>query len=173
MKSCGKSGFPSFSVTRTKTRYFPSGDQRGDESRIPFVNWCVSPVVGETVQMEVLYPSFFSFTVILTNATREPSGDICGSLTQTKPNKSFSVMLRFCARAGMAQTTMVIRRKVRRRRMRFPFGIEFLVSHCNKAEHPQITQISQNQEQRRQSGAGWDEKRVKDPFFLLLPAAPA
>src|SRR5712691_10890086 len=74
MKSCGTSGRPSFSVTRTKTRNFPSGDQRGDESLGPAVSWCDSPVAGDTVQMAVLYPSFFSFTVTRTNATREPSG---------------------------------------------------------------------------------------------------
>src|SRR5438270_7141209 len=35
MQSWGGSGLPSFSVDRVKTRYFPSGDQRGDESCSP------------------------------------------------------------------------------------------------------------------------------------------
>src|ERR1700730_6974514 len=30
--NCGGSGLPSFSVARKKSTYFPSGDQRGDES---------------------------------------------------------------------------------------------------------------------------------------------
>src|SRR5256714_6886875 len=55
MQSCGGSGLPSFSVARVKTRYFPSGDQRGVESRSPVVNRCGSslPLV-DTIQIEVL-----------------------------------------------------------------------------------------------------------------------
>src|SRR6476646_4360219 len=55
MQSCGGSGFPSFSVERLKTRYFPSGDQRGEESRSPVVRRCGAslPEVG-TIQIEVL-----------------------------------------------------------------------------------------------------------------------
>src|SRR6476646_3113601 len=54
-QSCGGSGLPSFSVERVKARYFPSGDQRGEESRSPFVRrWAGSvPEVG-TIQIEVL-----------------------------------------------------------------------------------------------------------------------
>src|SRR5258705_10342294 len=87
--------------------------------------------------MEVLYPSFFSFTTTLTNATRDPSGEIWGSLTQTKLNKSFSVILRLCAKTGQAQHTMVIRRKSRRRLMRFPFGTDFWrrIVTRKKSEH--------------------------------------
>jgi hypothetical protein len=55
MQSCGGSGFPSFSVERVKTRNFPSGDQRGVESRSPVVNRCgaSAPEAG-TIQIEVL-----------------------------------------------------------------------------------------------------------------------
>jgi hypothetical protein len=59
--------------------------------------------------MEVLYPSFFSFTVTRTNATRVASGDICGSPIQTKPNRSFSVMFRFAGAAGA--TEIIVRQK--------------------------------------------------------------
>src|ERR1041384_1507211 len=38
IKSWGGSGRPSFSGERTKQMYFPSGDQRGDESLGPAVN---------------------------------------------------------------------------------------------------------------------------------------
>src|SRR5467141_3320254 len=54
MKSWGTSGRPSFSGTRTKQRYFPSGDQRGEESLGPAVSCRVSPVAGETLQIAVL-----------------------------------------------------------------------------------------------------------------------
>src|SRR2546421_8961270 len=40
MQSWGGSGLLSFSVDRVKTRYFPSGDQRGDESCSPVVRRC-------------------------------------------------------------------------------------------------------------------------------------
>src|SRR5437868_4175368 len=54
IKSCGESGRPSFSVTRTNARYLPSGDQRGVVSRVPLVRRCGSSVpVVETDQMEV------------------------------------------------------------------------------------------------------------------------
>src|SRR5712692_10564531 len=55
--------------------------------------------------MEVLYPSFLSFTVTRTNATRDPSGDTCGSPIQTKSQRSFSVILRFWAKAGARLAT--------------------------------------------------------------------
>src|SRR6202022_2675539 len=45
--------------------------------------------------------SFFSFTVTRTNATRDPSGETCGSPIQTKSQRSFSVILRFCAKATL------------------------------------------------------------------------
>src|SRR5579864_6721149 len=47
------------------------------------------------IQIDVSYPSFFSFTLTRTKATRVPSGEICGSATQMKSNRSFSVMNRF------------------------------------------------------------------------------
>src|SRR5258708_38805598 len=70
--------------------------------------------------MAVLYPSFFSFTVTRTNATREPSGEICVSPAQTKLNKSFSVTFRFCAKAGTTHRAMVTNRSNKRDLMRFP-----------------------------------------------------
>src|SRR3989442_8171483 len=95
------------------TRYLPSGDQRGDESRVPLVNCLVSPFSVETSQIEVLYPSLFSFTVTFTKATREPSGATCGSAIQLKLNRSLSVMFRFCARPGVATNTVVSRKTQR------------------------------------------------------------
>src|SRR5450755_2918934 len=52
--NCGGSGLPSFSVARTKSRYLPSGDQRGAPSCLPVVNWrgWSPPEIG-TVQIEV------------------------------------------------------------------------------------------------------------------------
>src|SRR6185369_6756151 len=117
MNNCGGSMRPLTSGARTKARYFPSGDQRGVESRGPLVNWRVSPLAVVTVQIAVLYPSFLSLTVTRTNATREPSGETCGSPIQTKLNRSFSVILRFCARAGAPRKTTMIRRSETRKRM--------------------------------------------------------
>src|SRR6266850_5627514 len=71
--------------------------------------------------MEVLYPSFLSLTVTRTYATREPSGEICGSPTQLKLKRSFSVMLRFCANAGAAQEAMAMKRAKTIDRIEFPF----------------------------------------------------
>src|SRR5258706_4445543 len=73
--------------------------------------------------MAVLYPSFLSFTVTHTNATREPSGEICVSPAETKLNKSFSVMFRFWAKAGTASRAMEIKINKRRDRIEFPFRI--------------------------------------------------
>src|SRR6185312_9265255 len=70
-----------------------------------------------------LYPSFFSLTVTRTNATREPSGDTCGSPIQTKLKRSFSVMLRFCAHAGAARDTTMIRKRETRKRMSCSFQV--------------------------------------------------
>src|SRR6266478_9965529 len=72
--------------------------------------------------MAVLYPSFFSFTVTRTNATREPSGEICVSPAQTKLNKSFSVMFRFCAKTGPAHSAIMITTSKRRVRIDFLSG---------------------------------------------------
>ena len=38
MHNCGGSGLPSFSVARTKSKNFPSFDQRGEPSCLPPVN---------------------------------------------------------------------------------------------------------------------------------------
>src|SRR5947209_5557195 len=85
--------------------YFPSGDQRGDESRGPAVNCFVAPSAVETSQIAVLQPSFFSLTVTFTNATRAPSGATCGSAIQLKLNRSFSVTFLFCVNADGAKTS--------------------------------------------------------------------
>src|SRR6185503_19444181 len=123
MNNCGGSTRPLTSGARTNARYFPSGDQRGCESRGPFVSWRVSPLAVVTVQIAVLYPSFLSLTVTRTNTTREPSGETCGSPIQTKLKRSFSVMFRFWASAGAAKkTTMIRSRETRRRILEFPFG---------------------------------------------------
>src|ERR1700741_2544486 len=98
-------------------RNCPSGDQRGVASRGPFVSCRVSPLAVETVQIAVLYPSFLSLTVTRTKATREPSGDTCGSPIQTKLKRSFSVILRFCASAGAARDTTMSRKTETRKRM--------------------------------------------------------
>ena len=62
---------------------------------------CSSPRVL-TLQIAVSYPVFFSSTVTFTNATREPSGEICGSPIQLNWKMSFSVIERFCAWARAA-----------------------------------------------------------------------
>src|SRR6185503_6832905 len=123
MNNCGWSGRPSFSVTRTKARKLPSGDQRGDESRIPLVSCFASLVAVETIQMDVLYPSFLSFTVTFTNATREPSGATCGSAIQLKLNKSFSVMFLFWPNTEGTKIRIMTNANNSRRRMQgFPFA---------------------------------------------------
>src|SRR5262245_32823369 len=103
MKSCGGSTLPLVSGARTKQMNLPSGDQRGCESLGPAVICRDSPVAVDTVQMAVLYPSFRSLTVTRRNAMREPSGETCGSAIQTKLNRSFSAMFRFCAKTGPAK----------------------------------------------------------------------
>src|SRR6185369_4425807 len=110
MNNCGGSTRPLTSGARTNARYFPSGDQRGVVSRGPLVSCRVSPLAVVTVQIAVLYPSFLSLTVTRTKATREPSGESCGSPIQTKLNRSFSVMFRFCASAAAAKETTMRRR---------------------------------------------------------------
>src|SRR6185369_13101200 len=79
MKICGGSGLPSFSIDRVNARDFPSGDQRGELSCLPDVNARTEPPAVEATQMDVSYPVFLSSTVTRTNATCEPSGEICGS----------------------------------------------------------------------------------------------
>src|SRR6185369_6428221 len=128
MNNCGGSTRPLTSGARTNARYFPSGDQRGVVSRGPLVSCRVSPLAVVTVQIAVLYPSFLSLTVTRTKATREPSGETCGSPIQTKLNRSFSVMFRFCASAGAAkETTMSSRTEIRTERLETRMRIlEFL-----------------------------------------------
>src|SRR5262249_10140405 len=113
-KSCGAGGLapapaPAPGVpaggsgARRKTSHLPSGDHRGEESWLPLVmRRGASSPPSETLQSEVSYPSFFSLTLTFTNATREPSGEICGSPIQLNWKRSFSVMERFCANARKA-----------------------------------------------------------------------
>src|SRR5437660_261694 len=122
MNNCGGSTRPSFSGARTKQRYCPSGDQRGDESLGPAVIWRDSAPAVDTIQMAVSYPSFFALTVTRTKATRDPSGETCGSAIHTKLNKSFSLMFRFWAWTGMKTQVITARDSNRRDRIRFPFG---------------------------------------------------
>src|SRR6185436_1669509 len=131
MNNCGGSTRPLTSGARTNARYVPSGDQRGCESRGPFVSWRVSPLAVVTVQIAVLYPSFLSLTVTRTKATREPSGETCGSPIQTKLNRSFSVMLRFWPSAGATKETTMIRRRETRRRI-----LEFLSANGVATRRP-------------------------------------
>src|SRR5262245_43141304 len=49
--------------------------------------------------MDVSYRSFFSSTLTRTNATCDPSVEICGSATQTNLKMSLSVIERRCAEA--------------------------------------------------------------------------
>jgi hypothetical protein len=86
---------PSFSSARTNASVLPSGDQRGDESRGPFVisRGC-EPGDAATDQIEVRYLSPFSSTFTRTNAICDPSGESCGSPIQLKRKRSFSVMFR-------------------------------------------------------------------------------
>src|ERR1041384_3071508 len=58
MKSCDGSTRPFVSGAPTKPIDFPSGDQRGEESRGPAVSCRDSPVAVDTVQIAVSYPSF-------------------------------------------------------------------------------------------------------------------
>lgn len=105
IKICGASGRPSRSPTRTKASDRPSGDHLGEESRIPLVSRYASsfPEV-ETAQIDVSYPSFFVLTFTRTKATFDPSGETCGSPTQTKSKRSYSVMFRFCAEIPIERT---------------------------------------------------------------------
>ncbi|OLE65778.1 MAG: hypothetical protein AUG03_03060 [Acidobacteria bacterium 13_1_20CM_2_68_14] len=83
------------------TSLLPSGDQRGPPSRGPPVNRIASPPRVGTIQISVSYPSFLSLTWTRTYATREPSGEICGSAIHTKRKRSCSVMTRFSAAIGL------------------------------------------------------------------------
>src|SRR5215831_1956853 len=121
MNNCGGSTRPLFSGARTKQRYCPSGDQRGDESLGPADIWRDSPLVEDTVQIAVSYPSFLAFTVTRTKAIRDPSGATCGSAIQTKLNKSFSVMFRFWACAVTNRHATVMRTSKTRCRIKISF----------------------------------------------------
>ena len=59
-----------------------------------------TPLDG-TANSDVSYRLSFSLTVTLTNATVDPSGEICGSAIHVNLNRSFSVMNRLpCAAPG-------------------------------------------------------------------------
>src|SRR5438132_178149 len=66
---------------------------------------CSAPLVA-TAYSDVSYRFSFSFTVTRTNATVDPSGEICGSAIQVNLKRSFSVMKRApCARGDAVMTT--------------------------------------------------------------------
>src|SRR5688500_16290279 len=78
--------FFSSSVPReaTNARYFPSGLQRGDDSLSgDDVSWRLSVPSHFTIQMSVLRLSFSASMVVTVYATQSPSGDRCGSPTET------------------------------------------------------------------------------------------
>src|SRR4029077_20894484 len=63
---------------------------------MPDVRGCRdSEPAAATVYRDDSYRFSFSFTVTRTNATADPSGEICGSAIQVNLNRSFSVMNRF------------------------------------------------------------------------------
>ena len=74
-------GFPS--EPRTNASVVPSGDQRGCPSRGPAVSGRGAPPAVSASQMLVRYSSAAESVVTRTKATRAPSGEICGSATQT------------------------------------------------------------------------------------------
>src|SRR5260370_3052853 len=75
-----------------------SGAQRGCASCLPVVrSQGGSRPGGATIQMEVLYPVRFSSVRTRVKTARGPSGETCGAATQTKLNRSFSVIARFAA----------------------------------------------------------------------------
>src|SRR5262249_22654574 len=107
------------SGVRTKSSHLPSGDQRGEESCLPSVmRRGASFPRMETLHIAVSYPSFFSLAVTLTKATRDPSGEICGSPIQLNWKISFSVMERFCAWAKTATTAARPSATIKRRTVR-------------------------------------------------------
>src|SRR5690349_20640308 len=104
---CGGRGLPSscFSPARTKAMVRPSGDQRGLESCLPLVSRIgESPPLVEVIQIEVSYPVRLSSTTTRVKTTRELSDETCGSVTQTKSNRSFSVIERFTEVEFCAET---------------------------------------------------------------------
>jgi hypothetical protein len=78
-KTCGTS----FSSGRTNAIHLPSGDHRGEVSRVPLVIRCgpAVPAAG-TAYSACSYLLSFSFTVTWANATVVPSGEIWGSAIQ-------------------------------------------------------------------------------------------
>src|SRR5256714_9794192 len=60
MKSCGGSTRPFVSGARTKHMDFPSGDQRGEESRGPAVSCAASPVAPATAHNSATHPRLLS-----------------------------------------------------------------------------------------------------------------
>src|SRR5262245_46529187 len=87
--------FDLVSRSERKASHAPSGDQRGAVSRPgPVVKRRGSPPVLSTVQMLERYSSRSSESVVTTNATRRPSGETRGSLTQRMRVMSAGVIAR-------------------------------------------------------------------------------
>src|SRR5262249_17027035 len=81
--------------SETKASREPSGDQRGAVSRLgPVVKRRGSPPDVSTTQTLDRYSSWSSESVVTTKATRSPSGESCGSLTNRIRVISCGVMAR-------------------------------------------------------------------------------
>src|SRR5262245_28249690 len=87
--------FDLVSRSERKASHAPSGDQWGAVSRPgPVVKRRGSPPALSTVQMLERYSSRSSESIVTTNATRRPSGETRGSLTQRMRVMSAGVMAR-------------------------------------------------------------------------------
>ncbi len=84
-QSCG-GAFASF--LRTKASVRPSGDHRGCESNGPKVSARAAPPSLEITHSALRYSSASASTWTRVNATRAPSGEICGSAAQAKRRRS-------------------------------------------------------------------------------------
>ena len=88
-------GFALASRSDRKASQAPSGDQRGAVSRPgPVVKRRGSPPAVSTTQMLERYSSRSSESTVTTKATRRPSGEMRGSLTQRMRVMSAGVMAR-------------------------------------------------------------------------------
>ena len=110
---------PSFSTARTNASLELSADHRGVLSRVPPVSRRAGSLPSLfAIQIVESYWSVFSSTDTRTNATCVPSGEICGSATQTNLKRSFSVIGRRSAARGrvavQAMTTSASAVRLRR-----------------------------------------------------------
>src|SRR4029078_2333629 len=77
-----------------KAIFRPSGENRGVLSvLLPAISSFDGPDPSAgTIQMSALRSPDFTFVVVRTKLTREPSGDNCGSLTRTAASRSSIVI---------------------------------------------------------------------------------